>query len=335
MFAPPGGRFPPNLPPLFFSTAFLFVEFATPGRKSIGFMQMPAVFQALFTPGVTEVMFVGARHCYVDRAGVISQVSSPLLADSELSQLLIELALESGSRLDIAKPMADFGIENFRLSAQLKSAVTEAPAVTIRKHPKTAITFDHLLATNFLTPDQNGFIKAELRGGKSFLISGPTAAGKTTLLGAMIRGCGDRVVAIEQTPELVLGPPSIRLLERPNNQQGAGLISQSDLLTAALRMRPDRLAIGEVRGSEFVALLQAVNNGHPALATIHSRSLQDLPSRLMLLGQLAGVTGDALPLLCQAIDFVIQVENHAGHRRVSKIAKFTSESKLGVTEVEV
>ncbi|MEY4989891.1 MAG: Flp pilus assembly complex ATPase component TadA [Actinomycetota bacterium] len=335
MFAPPGGRFPPNLPPLFFSTGFLSIAFARLPANNIGRMQLPPELETLFTQGVTEVMFVGAKDCYQEKSGVVRAVQSPLSDDSKLGELLISLALEAGSRLDIAKPLADFSVANYRLSAQLKSAVTDRPCLTIRKHPKTAITMKHLISAEFLTSEQAQFLVAALGEGKTLLISGPTSAGKTTLLGALIRASGQRVVAVEQTPELVLQPPSIRLTERPNNQQGVGLISQSELLTAALRMRPDRLAIGEVRGAEFVALLQAVNNGHPALATIHSRRIDDLPSRLTLLGQLSSVSADLVATLCQAIDFVIQVEYLAGHRKVSKLAKFKSKPEFGVVEIEV
>jgi len=281
------------------------------------------------------VMLVGARDCYVDRLGALTKIRSPFAEDSELSQLLIELALEAGVRLDLAKPIADFGIGNFRFSAQLQSAVSELPSVTIRKHPKTPITLDHLLTAGFASEQQLSFLASALEEGKTLLISGPTASGKTTLLGALIRFSKQRVVAVEQTPELVLEPPSIRLCERPNNQQGVGLISQSDLLTAALRMRPDRIAIGEVRGAEFVALLQAINNGHPALATIHARSIEDLPPRLMLLGQLSSVSSESVAMLCQAVDFVIQLENDLGRRKISKFARFNSGPDLGVTEIEV
>lgn len=298
-------------------------------------MQLPAVLESLFTQGVTEVMFVGASSCYVDKTGVLTPIQSPLAEDSKLGEMLIELALEAGARLDIAKPLVDFSVANYRLSAQLRSAVSDRPCLTIRKHPRTAITLDHLMAAEFLNRSQADFLVEALRQGKTLLISGPTSAGKTTLLGALIRASGQRVVAVEQTPELVVDPPSIRLTERPNNQQGVGLISQSELLTAALRMRPDRLAIGEVRGAEFVALLQAVNNGHPALATIHSRNIEDLPARLNLLGQLASVSSDLVAELSQAIDFVIQVENQSGHRKLSKIAKFSSKPDFGVIEIEV
>lgn len=335
MFAPPGGRFPPNLPPLFFSTVFSLNPIPTESQMNIGGMQLPAELESLFTQGVSEVMFVGARDCYVDKNGVISPVQSPLVDDSKFGELLIGLALDAGARLDIAKPLADFSVANYRLSAQIKSAVADRPCLTIRKHPKTEITLDHLMTTGFLTNVQSQFLIDALHQGRTLLISGPTSAGKTTLLGALIRASGQRVVAVEQTPELVLRPPSIRLTERPNNQQGVGLISQSELLTAALRMRPDRLAIGEVRGAEFAALLQAVNNGHPALATIHSRSLKDLPSRLNLLGQLSSVPAELVATLCQAIDYVIQVESVAGHRKLSQIASFKSPPEFGVIEIEV
>ncbi|MEY4961383.1 MAG: Flp pilus assembly complex ATPase component TadA [Actinomycetota bacterium] len=283
-------------------------------------MEIPAQLGALFTRGVTELMLVGSGNCFIDRGGALEKVPSPFQSDAELSSLLIELALESGSRLDLAKPMADFSISNFRFSAQLQSAVSLHPMVTIRRHPKTQITLEHLLATGFLTESQAQFLGKAVYGQKTILISGATSSGKTTLLSALVNQSGQRCAVIEQTPEIKVTAPSFSLLERPKNQEGVGLISQSELLTAALRMRPDRLVLGEVRGAEFIALLQAVNNGHPALATLHARSLAEVSNRLLLLGQLANIERDLVAQLAMGIDYVVQLENIEG-RRISQIGR--------------
>lgn len=286
----------------------------------MGFMEIPAQLEALFTKGVTELMLIGSDNCFIDRGGVLERVRSPFDSDAELSSLLIELALESGSRLDLAKPMADFSISNFRLSAQLRSAVSTLPMVTIRRHPKSQITLEHLLTSLMLTQSQANFLSEAVRTEKTVLISGATSSGKTTLLGALVHQSAQRCAVIEQTPEIKVSAPSFSFLERPNNQEGVGLISQSELLTAALRMRPDRLVLGEVRGAEFVALLQAVNNGHPALATLHARSLAEVPSRLLLLGQLANIDRELVAQLAMGIDYVVQLENRET-RRISEIGK--------------
>jgi pilus assembly protein CpaF len=283
-------------------------------------MQIPAQLEALFTKGVTELMLVGSENCFVDRGGFLERVQSPFDSDAALSSLLIELALESGSRLDLAKPMADFSISNFRFSAQLQSAVSAHPMVTIRRHPQTQITLEHLLASGFLTQSQAQFLSEAVKAEKTILISGATSSGKTTLLGALVHHSAKRCAVIEQTPEIKVSAPSFSLLERPNNQEGLGLISQSELLSAALRMRPDRLVLGEVRGAEFVALLQAVNNGHPALATLHARSLTEVPNRLLLLGQLANIERELVAQLAMGIDFLVQLEN-LQTRRIAEIGR--------------
>lgn len=284
------------------------------------FMEIPAQLEALFTKGVTDLMLIGSGQCFIDRGGSLERVRSPFETDAELSSLLIELALESGSRLDLSKPMADFSISNFRFSAQLRSAVSEHPMVTIRRHPKTQVTMEHLLASRFLTESQAHFLEQAVKSQKTVLISGATSSGKTTLLGALVHHSAQRCAVIEETPEIKVSAPSFSLIERPNNQEGVGLISQSELLSAALRMRPDRLVLGEVRGAEFAALLQSVNNGHPALATLHARSFCEVPNRLLLLGQLANIERDLVAQLAMGIDYVVQLEN-LDTRRISQIGK--------------
>ncbi|NBU23155.1 MAG: CpaF family protein [Actinobacteria bacterium] len=298
-------------------------------------MQLPDEMASLFTHGVTDLMFVGSDHCFLDIAGELKKVKGPYQSDAQLQRVLIELAIESGARLDIAKPMADFAIENYRVSAQLAGSVSSAPIATIRKHPKIQVTFGHLLEAEFATASQLAFLESALLESKTILITGATSTGKTTLLSAFIHVVRQRCLVIEQTPELWVEPPSVRLVERPNNQQGVGLISQSELLTQALRMRPDRLVIGEVRGAEFLALLQAVHNGHPAMATLHSKSITDVPNRLQLLGQLSGITSELVMQLAMGIDIIVQLERREGLRRIADIGKLEMVGTFEVITVEV
>jgi len=159
----------------------------------------------------------------------------------------------------------------------------------------------------------------------NILISGPTSTGKTTLLSALIAELNERVICIEQIPELILSSPAVSLLERPSNQEGAGEISIQQLVVETLRMRPDRIVVGEVRGKEMGVLLQAMNNGHSGtLATLHARSLGEVAGRLVMLGHLSGLSKELVnQMVLGSVDFVIQLGRENGVRRISAIGKPT------------
>jgi pilus assembly protein CpaF len=165
---------------------------------------------------------------------------------------------------------------------------------------------------------------------ENIVVAGATSAGKTTLLGALIAELDERIVCIEQIPELVLTEPAISLHERPANQEGLGAISMQQLVIEALRMRPDRIVVGEIRGSEFGVLLQAMNNGHRGtMTTLHCKSLADLPNRLILLGMLSGFDRDLTgQMVSQSFDVVLQLERISGVRKLTQIGRFGQGLKI-------
>jgi pilus assembly protein CpaF len=160
------------------------------------------------------------------------------------------------------------------------------------------------------------WLRDALRKKKTIVFSGATGSGKTTLLRALLAESAERIITIEQTPELRLPPPAVQLYSRGANQEGAGEVTLSELVTHSLRMRPDRLVVGEVRSLEFGALLQAISNGHPgSMTTLHATSLAQVADRFLILGKLAGLSASLTSMLvANSIDYVIQL-----HRSKSEL----------------
>ena len=164
---------------------------------------------------------------------------------------------------------------------------------------------------------QLDWLRRQITHKKNIVFSGPTGVGKTTLLRALLTEVSERAICIEQTPELFLAPPAIALTEREANQEGVGQIELDELIIHALRMRPDRIVVGEVRSKEFRVLLQAINNGHEGtLTTLHANNLESVAERLLVLGLLGNLTADLTSrLVAQSIDYVVQL-GKKGHQRV-------------------
>jgi pilus assembly protein CpaF len=190
-------------------------------------------------------------------------------------------------------------------------------------HSNQVITLDELHQRKMISSSQLDVIRQSLEERRTIVISGATSSGKTTLLRAMLAECQERVVTIEQVPELFLTSPAVSLTARENNQEGVGQITLSDLVVQSLRMRPDRVVVGEVRRDEFIAFLQAVSNGHPgSLTTLHASSINQVPQRLILLGLLSGVSAEVTAqLVASTIDLVLQLDRQAGARQLVAIAK--------------
>jgi pilus assembly protein CpaF len=267
-------------------------------------------------PGLNDLVINGAQFAQADFGEGLVEIENPFGDSQSLSHALCQLALEAGARLDIAKPIADFALYGSRFHAVLAQGVSTMPLVSVRKHIAAQITLDHLVEAQMLTAHQANWLKGQIQDRKSILISGATSTGKTTLLRAMLSGLEERVIAIEQTPELMLQQPAISLTERIANQEGVGAITLDELVVHALRMRPDRLVVGEVRSKEFQVLLQAINNGHTGtMATLHASSLSQVAERALILGMLSGMS-QALTarLFAMSVDLVIQLKK-TNHRR--------------------
>lgn len=245
---------------------------------------------------ITDVLLMGHEHCYVFD-GNWQQVANPFRSAEKLREQIVELAISSGERFDIAKPYVDLSFLNYRFHALMGGVIAGEDQLSIRIHKD--------LEDQTLDPK----LRLIAESSDSYLISGVTGSGKTTLLSKMLRATPDRTVLIEQTPEINLNPPSITLHSRRANIEGAGELGMSELLNQALRMRPDRIAIGEVRGKEIISLLLAINNGHKgAAATIHASSPESVLSRLMTLGLMAGVSKELVMDLSKNLNWLIHVE---------------------------
>lgn len=289
--------------------------------------------ELLARPGLTDLVINGHTHTYIDVGDGLQRTINPFGSEQELFEFLIELGFQTGSRIDMAKPISDFMIDGFRFHAVLGQGVSPKPLVSVRRHPHALIRLEHLAEVGMLSKPQQDFLLAALAERQNIVVAGATSSGKTTLLSALIAELDERVICIEQIPELVLAEPCVSLHERVSNQEGVGAVSMQQLVIEALRMRPDRIVVGEVRGSEFGVLLQAMNNGHTGtMATLHSKSLADLPGRLILLGLLSGFDRElCVQLVGQSFDLVLQLQRVEGLRMLTQIGRMTAD--LAVVEV--
>ncbi len=270
--------------------------------------------------GVKDVLLFG-NQCLVDCGQGLQSVKSPFASSEELERALRQLAFDAGARLDIASPMLDLSIDTFRLHMLLPHGISNQASLSVRVHSAEFASMHSLVENKMLSSEQAAFLQSAIEQKKTIVISGPTSSGKTTLLRALLAGLKERIITIEQVPELFLDFPAIALTARENNQEGVGEITLSNLVVQSLRMRPDRVVVGEVRKDELVAFLQAVSNGHPgSLTTLHATSLEQIPQRLTILGLLAGFSKELTHHLASSIDLFIQLER-TPLRRVAAIAK--------------
>jgi pilus assembly protein CpaF len=247
-------------------------------------------------------------------------------SEPELASLARELIQLGGRRLDHANPFADVSLPGgLRVHAALKSGCSTQTLVSIRLHQVNSISLGQLLVPSFSSIVQQTQIREIAVSGESFLIAGPTGSGKTTLLRAMLSETSERIIAVEDITELT-SKNIICLQSRSRNVEGQGEIGLEQLVRESLRMRPDRLVVGEVRGSELIAMLQALNTGHRGATTIHANSLTQVPERLSTIKSDLAVSDLAFSkMVAAAFDWVIALEVKAGKRRVSGIGKFEIE----------
>jgi pilus assembly protein CpaF len=274
---------------------------------------------------VTEVMVNGPGHAYVERAGRLEPVSLALDA-AGIVRLVERVVAPLGLRLDRASPMVDARLpDGSRVHAVIPPLAIDGPCVTIRRFGARAVP----LAAFGLDERATALLGWCVEAGWNVLVAGGTSAGKTTLLNALSTAIpeGERIVTIEETAELRLAQTHVvRLEARPANAEGAGAVTVRDLVRTALRMRPDRIVVGEVRGGEALDMLQALNTGHDgSLSTVHANGTLDALARLETLVLLADV---GLPLsavrsqLGAALDAVVFVaRRRGGVRRVEAIGE--------------
>ncbi|MFY8027085.1 MAG: CpaF family protein [Aquiluna sp.] len=269
--------------------------------------------------GVKDILLFGDQ-CLVDCGFGLQPVKSPLASSESLERSLRQLAFDAGARLDIASPMLDLSIGSTRLHMMLPHGVCSQPSLSVRVHSAKFSSVESLIENNMLSEEQATFLQSAVANKKTIVLCGPTSSGKTTLLRALLANLKERIITIEQVPELFLDFPAIALTARENNQEGVGEITLSQLVVQSLRMRPDRVVVGEVRKDELVAFLQAVSNGHPgSLTTLHATSLEQIPQRLSILGLLAGFSKELTHHLASSIDLFVQLER-SPKQKVAAIA---------------
>ena len=275
---------------------------------------------------VTDILLSESEHL-VDYGNGLEQLTGFQISETELSAIARELIELGGRRLDLANPFADVSLQGgLRVHAVLKSGCSEKTLISIRLHQAKKISLEELFCSLTASPLQQMTIREIADSGESFLISGPTGSGKTTLLRTMLSGTKERVIAVEDVTELA-GSSIVCLQSRSINVEGQGGITLDQLFREALRMRPDRIVVGEVRGLELVAMLQALNTGQRGATTIHANNLFQVPERLSTIKADLAISDTAFfKMVAAAFDWVIALEVKAGSRAVSGIGKFAIDS---------
>ena len=283
---------------------------------------------------VTEVMVNGTRGVWVEREGRLEETAIHFTDPEEILVLIERLVAPLGRRIDLASPLVDARLaDGSRVHAVIPPISLVGPVLTIRRFGQRALGPDDLVRNGTLPPDAIAYLVRAVRERRSVLVSGGTSSGKTTTLNALAFAIGDRerIVTIEDAAELRLPQPNVVALEtRAPSVEGSGAIDVRALLRAALRMRPDRIVVGEVRGGEALDMLQAMNTGHRgSLTTAHANGA---PHALMRIETMALMGGIDLPLeaireqIRRGIDVVVHQERDAaGVRRVVEIAELSPE----------
>ncbi|KDA43250.1 TadA family conjugal transfer-associated ATPase [Frankia sp. B2] len=283
----------------------------------------------LADPHVTDVLVNGPGEVWVERRGRLIRTSVAFADEEAVRRLAVRLAATAGRRLDAAMPFADVQLrDGTRLHAVLAPIAVQGTCLSLRRTRRRPFTFDELVLAGTMSPAVAGVLHAVLSARLAIVVTGGTGSGKSTLLAALLGAVrpDERIVLVEDTAELVMDRPGmVRLEARPPNIEGAGEVTQRDLVRQALRMRPDRLVLGEVRGPEVLDLLVALNTGHEGgLSTVHANDTSALPTRLEALAALAGLSRPAVHShIAAALHTAVHLCREAdGRRRVCAIGVF-------------
>ncbi len=283
-------------------------------------------------PTISDILINGPKQIYAERRGRLEAVDSAFRDDDHLLQVIQRIAARIGRRIDESAPMLDARLfDGSRVNAIIPPLALDGPTVSIRRFAAEPIDIHRLIEFRALAPEIAQFLEAAVRCKCNILISGGTGTGKTTMLNALSRWIpdGERVVTIEDAAELQLQRDHVvRLETRPPNIEGQGEVTQRELLRNALRMRPDRLVIGEVRGAEALDMLQAMNTGHEgSMTTVHANTSRDALRRVENMVSMAGLN---FPLhvirdqVASALHLIIHIARlTGGSRRMIAVSEVT------------
>jgi pilus assembly protein CpaF len=281
---------------------------------------------------ITEIMVNGPTEVWIERHGNLHRVDAQFSGEAELMQTIDRIVSTVNRRVDESSPMVDARLPSGeRVNVIIPPLSLVGPVLSIRRFPR-AFTFEQLVRMGTVDPDTSDLLRSMVRARLSIVVSGGTSSGKTTLLNALsgFIPSEERIVTIEDSAELQLQQPHVLSLEaRPPNVEGKGQVTIRDLVRNALRMRPDRIVVGEVRGPETIDMLQAMNTGHDgSLTTVHANSAEDSVVRMQTLASMSEVDVPFLALRDQinsAIDVIVQLERGAdGRRRLVEVAAVSS-----------
>jgi pilus assembly protein CpaF len=284
----------------------------------------------LADPTVTEIMVNGPGEIWIERNGLLEFTPMRFTDDSHLRRIINKIVAQVGRRIDEASPMVDARLQDgSRVNAIIPPLSLSGPLVTVRKFTKNRLELSDFVRLGTLSDESIEFLRRCVQAELNILVSGGTGSGKTTLLNALSAAIpdGDRIVTIEDAAELELHQRhTLRLEARPANIEGEGQVTIRDLVRNSLRMRPDRIIVGEVRGAEALDMLQAMNTGHDgSLTTLHANTPRDALSRVETMVLMAGYD---LPVrairqqVASALDLIIHLERlQDGTRKVTAIAE--------------
>ncbi len=283
-------------------------------------------------PAITDILVNGCENVYIERFGRLEKTNIRFRDDEHVLRIIQRIASRVGRHVDESSPMVDARLpDGSRVNATIPPVALDGPTLSIRRFGRQRLRRDDLMRLGMLSTDMNTFLEFAVRCRKNILISGGTGAGKSTFLGALSEAipATERVVTIEDAAELILDQPHVvRLETRPANVEGRGRIMARDLVINCLRMRPDRIIVGEVRGPEALDMLQAMNTGHDGgMTTIHANTVRDALSRLETMVLMAGVELPSRAIreqIVSAIHYLVHVKRYEdGVRRVATIAEIT------------
>lgn len=280
------------------------------------------------TPDVSDVLVNGPDRVWVDRGRGLERTNVPLGTAAEVRSLAVRLAAVGGQRLDDAVPVADARLpDGTRLHAVLPPLAGDddvGALISLRVLRRRAFTLAELVASGCVAPELAPVLAGLVERRANLVVSGATGTGKTTLLGSLLSLVPptDRIVCIEEAGELTISHPhAVRLVTRRANVEGAGEVDLAALVRHALRMRPDRIVLGECRGAEVREVLTALNTGHEGgCATLHANAVEDVPARLEALAALAGMTRDAVAAqAASALHAIVHLRREDGRRHVAQV----------------